>query len=97
MTAIDPTEQQLAQLTSGNKEGPFHFVNLLRFKDVADYPSDHEMAGKKISGEEAYDIYGAVAFKHVTQRGGRLRQARRRRMCQRFVMITFFAAVASQR
>jgi hypothetical protein len=44
MTAIDPTEQQLAQLTSGNKEGPFHFVNLLRFKDVADYPSDHEMA-----------------------------------------------------
>jgi uncharacterized protein (DUF1330 family) len=69
---IDPTEQQLEQLTSGDKKGPFHFVNLLRFKDVADYPSDHELAGKKISGEEAYDVYGAVAFKHVTQRGGRL-------------------------
>jgi uncharacterized protein (DUF1330 family) len=72
MTAIDPTEQQLEKLTSGNKEGPFHFVNLLRFKDVADYPSDHEMAGNKISGKEAYDIYGSVAFKHVTKRGGRL-------------------------
>lgn len=72
MSVIDPTEKQLEQLVSGDKEGPFHFVNLLRFKDVADYPDDHELAGKEMSGEEAYDIYGAVAFKHVTQRGGRL-------------------------
>ncbi len=68
----DPTEAQLRELLSGNLEGPFHFVNLLRFRDTAVYPNDHELAIEPMSGADAYDRYGAVAFVHVTQRGGRL-------------------------
>ena len=71
-SGIDPTEDQLRQLLSGEQEGPFHFVNLLRFSDTASYPEGHELSGEAVSGAEAYDRYGAVAFAQVTQRGGRL-------------------------
>ncbi len=69
---IDPTEEQLRGLLSGPLEGPFHFVNLLKFRARANYPENHELAGKALSGAEAYDQYGAVALAHVTKRGGRL-------------------------
>lgn len=69
---IDPTAEQIRNLLSGDIEGPFHFVNLLAFKAVADYPSDHELANTELSGADAYDKYGAVALAQVTQRGGRL-------------------------
>ena len=68
----EPSEDQLRNLFRGNLEGPFHFVNLLRFKENAEYQSDHELAGQGLSGGEAYDLYGAVALEQVTKRGGRL-------------------------
>jgi uncharacterized protein (DUF1330 family) len=69
---IEPSEEQLRCLLSGNLEGPFHFVNLLAFKVAACYPADHELAHHQLSGVEAYDKYGAVALEQVTKRGGRL-------------------------
>jgi len=69
---IEPTEAQIATLLSGDTQGPFHFVNLLKFREKADYPADHPLAGKAITGEEAYRTYGMVAHEHVTKRGGRL-------------------------
>ncbi len=68
----DPSEEQIRNLLSGDLEGPFHFINLLAFKDIANYPSEHELASQQLSGAEAYDRYGAVALEHVTKRGGRL-------------------------
>lgn len=70
--ATDPSEDQIRNLLSGDLEGPFHFVNLLAFKQFADYPSGHELSSHQLSGAEAYDKYGAVALEHVTKRGGRL-------------------------
>ena len=70
--ATDPSEEQLQNLLSGDLEGPFHFVNLLRFKEIANYPSEHELASQQLSGAEAYDKYGVVAIEQVTKRGGRL-------------------------
>ena len=69
---IDPSAEQIRNLLSGNLEGPFHFVNLIAFKEVADYPADHELASHQLSGADAYDKYGAVALSQVTKRGGRL-------------------------
>ena len=68
----EPTESQLEALLAGDREGPFHFVNLLRFKEFASYPPDHPLAGEQISGADAYNTYGAVALEHVLRRGGRL-------------------------
>ena len=68
----DPSAEQLQALSEIDKEGPFHFVNLLAFKKEAEYPAEHELASAQLSGAEAYDKYGAVAFKQVIKRGGRL-------------------------
>lgn len=32
MSSIEPTEEQLETLMNGNKTGPVHFINFLRFK-----------------------------------------------------------------
>ncbi|MEP1471827.1 MAG: DUF1330 domain-containing protein [Halieaceae bacterium] len=69
---IEPSREQVENLLSGDLEGPFHFVNLLAFKQAAAYPSDHELASEQLSGSDAYDKYGEVAMAHVIKRGGRL-------------------------
>lgn len=53
-------------------EGPFHFVNLLKFKSQATYPEGHANRDKGMTGQQAYNLYGAVAAQQVIQRGGRL-------------------------
>ena len=69
---LEPNEQQLRNLLSGNQEGPFHFVNLLAFKEFAEYPIEHELSKEQLTGADAYDKYGVVALQQVTKRGGRL-------------------------
>ena len=68
----DTSEEQLKGLLDGDLDGPFHFVNLLTFRDQAAYPAGHDLADQPATGVEAYDRYGAVALEHVTRRGGRL-------------------------
>lgn len=68
----EPNAQQLRALVEGEQKGPFHFLNLLAFKDKAEYPIDHTLAAEELTGSEAYDKYGAVAFEQVVKRGGRL-------------------------
>ena len=36
---------------------PSAWSNLLKFKDKAEYPEDHELHGKDMSGAEAYDLW----------------------------------------
>lgn len=66
------SREQLRALIVADRDGPLHFVNLLGFFPEAQYPEDHELSQRKMSGADAYALYGEVAFKHVTQRGGRL-------------------------
>lgn len=53
----------------GQHDGPMVMVNLLKFKDKAEYPDDHPNAG--ISGRDAYMIYGAAVTKCLAEVGGR--------------------------
>ena len=69
---IGPSREQLRALILADRDGPLHFVNLLGFFPEAQYPEDHELSQRKMSGADAYALYGAVALKHVRQRGGRL-------------------------
>jgi len=69
---LNPDTEQLRVLIAAEREGPLQFVNLLAYRDVAQYPDGHEMAGKGLSGADAYRLYGMVALDHVTRRGGRL-------------------------
>ena len=68
----NPNAEQFRRLLSANLEGPLHFVNLLAFKEMAEYPTDHPLANEQLSGAQAYNNYGAVALEQVLKRGGRL-------------------------
>ena len=51
------------------EDGPFIMVNLLKFKDIAEYEDESE---PKITGREAYAKYGAVASESIQKVGGRM-------------------------
>ena len=71
----DVSADDLLRLLDMNPEGPYHFINLLKYKSKAQYPTDHPLAAKSMSGEAAYNQYGITAFQQVTMRGGRLMQS----------------------
>lgn len=71
----DVSADDLLRLLDLDPEGPYHFINLLRYKTEAQYPEGHPLATKSMSGEEAYNQYGITAFQQVTMRGGRLMQS----------------------
>ena len=57
MTHIAPTESQIAAFRNLSFGEPIEMLNLVAFRDVADYPDDHEAAGKGTSGASAYRTY----------------------------------------
>lgn len=69
---LNPSEEQMRALIAEDRDGPLQFLNLLAYHAEARYPAGHEMASHRLSGAAAYALYGAVALRHVTQRGGRL-------------------------
>ncbi|MBC8195796.1 MAG: DUF1330 domain-containing protein [Acidimicrobiia bacterium] len=65
---IEPSREQLRVLLELGHEGPVHMVNLLRFREVAEYPEGWD--GPTGTGEEAYARYGLVAVARVADLGG---------------------------
>lgn len=67
---LNPSESQLRNLLANDLGGPLQFINMLAFHDTAQYGDNSDAA--TVSGEEAYNRYGAVAIQHVMERGGTL-------------------------
>lgn len=63
-----PTAEQLQALGQAEWDGPLTMLNLLKFRDQADYP---EGEYKACSGREAYERYAAVAGSFVQGVGGK--------------------------
>lgn len=61
---IDPTADQVRALRDHGVDGPVVMLNLLKFRAVADYPADMNVA--PCSGAEAYGRY-QTAFAGVLQ------------------------------
>lgn len=60
---VNVTQEQGRKFFTSNIEGEIVMLNLLRFKDTADFSSDPELKPvEPISGEKAYQIY----MKHTT-------------------------------
>lgn len=69
---VNPTEAQLATIAAG-PDGPVQMINLLKFRDRAEYPAGYDGSDDtEVSGEEAYRRYGENTMPHVFSRGGRL-------------------------
>jgi uncharacterized protein (DUF1330 family) len=68
VNAVFPPVEQAAAFFSAAEDGPFVMVNLLKFKERADYP-DGSDAG--LSGREAYARYGAGVQACLAAVGGK--------------------------
>lgn len=55
---IDPTRAAFDIFKALPRDTPLNMLNLVRFRDVADYPDGHEHADKGWSGAQAYAEYG---------------------------------------
>jgi uncharacterized protein (DUF1330 family) len=65
--SVAPNEEQIAGFLEPGPDGPIYMVNLLKFKEKAEYADGRET---DLSGEEAYMIYGAAVSKLLTEFGG---------------------------
>jgi len=68
VNAVFPPAEQAAAFFGGTEDGPFVMVNLLKFKERADYPGGSD-AG--LSGREAYARYGAGVQACLAAVGGK--------------------------
>lgn len=69
---IDPERAQFEAFKALPRDTPIHMLNLVRFKDRAAYPADHQLADKGLSGAEAYALYGRDSGRVFQQVGGRI-------------------------
>jgi uncharacterized protein (DUF1330 family) len=70
---LDVSQQAGAAFFSRGVEGPVVMLNLLRFRDVADYSAAPELApATPISGREAFDRYIAHTDPFLRDAGGEL-------------------------
>lgn len=66
--AVYPTREKLMELAGSQDKAPIVMLNLLKFRDIAEYKDGR---AEKISGREAYMRYGEKMQKIVEAGGGR--------------------------
>lgn len=69
---IDPEREQFEAFKALPRDTPIHMINLVRFKEHATYPADHPLAGKELTGAEAYSSYGAESGPIFQRVGGNI-------------------------
>ncbi len=69
---LTPTPEAIADLAERGITGTVTMLNLLRFRDIADYTDFPELApSEPISGRHAYGIYSAHTMPLLTEVGGK--------------------------
>ena len=65
---LNPNEEQMKGFLEEDDGGPIYMVNLLKFRDQAQYKD-----GRKtdLTGQEAYGIYGREVVEHLKKVGGK--------------------------
>ncbi len=76
--AVLPSSDQLQQFFDTTEDGPFVMINLLKFREKADYPDGSPDGGDAhLSGAEAYARYGKAVGARVEAVGGKMGYAGR--------------------
>jgi len=67
---VMPTSgERIEEMMQPGPQGPISMVNLLKFKEHAEYEDGRETT---LTGREAYEIYGRGVSKLITEYGGRV-------------------------
>ncbi len=64
---IDPTKERFALFRADDRPGPINMLNLVRFREHAQYPD-----GRVSTGAEAYAAYGRESKPVFSRVGGRI-------------------------
>ena len=70
MSHIDPTRAQFDAFKDLDRDHPIEMLNLVRFRDLANYPGDHLLARDGLTGAEAYRLYGKHSAPILDKVGG---------------------------
>lgn len=70
VTYIDPSPANFQAFKDLPRDTPIQMLNLLLYRDVAEYPQGHEHAGKGWTGREAYAEYGRTSGPIFQRVGG---------------------------
>ena len=65
---VKPNEEQIAGFQEGDTDTPIYMLNLLKFKEKAQYEDGRDT---DLSGQQAYAIYGKEVQAHVANVGGK--------------------------
>lgn len=72
-TYLEPTQEAGRDFLMRGIEGEVVMLNLLRFREVADYSANPELSPEtSISGAEAYELYVEHTLPFLTESGGQL-------------------------
>ena len=66
--AVTPTPEQIKELSEDGHDRPIYMVNLLKFKEKAEYEDGRET---EMSGQEAFALYTAETIAHLAKVGGK--------------------------
>jgi len=69
-TYIDPSRTNFEAFKDLPRDEPIHMLNLLLFRDHAEYPEGHEHHGNGWSGRRAYHEYGKTSGPVFARVGG---------------------------
>ena len=67
--SVIPNKDQMDEFLEGDIESPISMVNLLKFKEKAEYEDGRDT---NLSGKEAYMIYGMEVQEHLKKVGGEI-------------------------
>ena len=67
--SVIPSKDQMNEFLEGDIESPISMVNLLKFKEKAEYEDGRDT---NLSGKEAYTIYGMEVQEHLKKVGAEM-------------------------
>ncbi|MFM5948613.1 MAG: DUF1330 domain-containing protein [Novosphingobium sp.] len=66
---VDPSRENWQTFKDLPRDTPIHMLNLIKFREHAEYPEGHPNHGKGLTGREAYAIY-LEGFQRVVANDG---------------------------
>ena len=66
--AVIPTPEQIKELSEDGHDRPIYMVNLLKFKEKAEYEDGR---ATEMTGQEAYALYATEVVAHLAKVGGK--------------------------
>ena len=66
--SVHPSKEQMEGFLEGDNEAPIAMINLLKFKEKAEYEDGRDT---DLTGEQAYAIYGKEVVEHLKKVGGK--------------------------